>query len=75
MVTSGGCRMLTISRFFIDQDLSFIPHIKQVSRSAFFHLCNIAQIRSILSQDDAEKLVDVFITSRLDYCNSLLSGF
>ncbi len=57
-----------------DQDLSFNSHIQQISRTAFFHLRKIAKIRSILSQKDAEKLVHAFITSRLDYCNSLLSG-
>ena len=57
-----------------DQDLSFSSHIKQISRTAFFHLRNIAKIRGILSQTDAEKLVHAFVTSRLDYCNSLLSG-
>ena len=57
-----------------DQDMSFISHIKQTSRSAYFHLRNIAKIRHILSQNDAEKLVHAFVTSRLDYCNSLLSG-
>ena len=57
-----------------DQDLSFNSHIKQISRTAFFHLRNIAKIRHILSQNDAEKLVHAFVTSRLDYCNSLLSG-
>ncbi len=57
-----------------DQDLSFDSHIKQTSRTAFFHLRNIAKIRPILSQKDAEKLVHAFVTSRLDYCNSLLSG-
>ncbi|XP_039668677.1 uncharacterized protein LOC120566361 [Perca fluviatilis] len=57
-----------------DQDISFNTHLKQTSRTAFFHLRNIAQIRNILSQNDSEKLVHAFVTSRLDYCNSLLSG-
>ena len=33
---------------------------------------NIAKVRHILSQN--EKLVHAFVTSRLDYCNALLSG-
>uniref|UniRef100_A0A8C6LN66 Reverse transcriptase domain-containing protein n=1 Tax=Nothobranchius furzeri TaxID=105023 RepID=A0A8C6LN66_NOTFU len=57
-----------------NQDMSFNSRIKQVCRFSFFHLRNIAKIRSILSRSDAEKLVYAFITSRLDYCNSLLSG-
>ncbi|XP_068184064.1 uncharacterized protein [Antennarius striatus] len=57
-----------------DQDLSFNTHIKQVSRTAFFHLRNIAKIRHILKRSDAEKLIHAFITSRLDYCNALFSG-
>ncbi|XP_070400467.1 uncharacterized protein, partial [Nothobranchius furzeri] len=57
-----------------DQDMSFKSQVSQVCRISFFHLRNIAKIRSILSRSDAEKLVHAFITSRLDYCNSLLSG-
>ncbi|KAI3367040.1 hypothetical protein L3Q82_009670 [Scortum barcoo] len=57
-----------------DQDMSFDTHIKHISRSAFYHLRNIAKIRHFLSQSDAEKLVHAFVSSRLDYCNSLLSG-
>ncbi|KAI5615828.1 hypothetical protein C0J50_8760, partial [Silurus asotus] len=34
----------------------------------------IAKIRNMMSLQDAEKLVDAFVTSRLDYCNALLSG-
>ncbi|XP_030580839.1 uncharacterized protein LOC115777144, partial [Archocentrus centrarchus] len=57
-----------------DQDMSFNAHIKQICRTAFLHLRNISKIRNILSQSDAEKLIHAFITSRVDYCNSLLSG-
>ncbi|KAI5629767.1 hypothetical protein C0J50_2268, partial [Silurus asotus] len=37
-------------------------------------LRNIAKIRNMMSLQDAEKLVHAFVTSRLDYCNALLSG-
>ncbi|XP_057690967.1 uncharacterized protein LOC130915167, partial [Corythoichthys intestinalis] len=57
-----------------DPDLSFKAHIKQTCRTAFFHLRNIAKIRNILSKSDAEKLIHAFVTSRLDYCNSLLAA-
>uniref|UniRef100_A0A3B1JNM0 Reverse transcriptase domain-containing protein n=1 Tax=Astyanax mexicanus TaxID=7994 RepID=A0A3B1JNM0_ASTMX len=57
-----------------DPILSFDAHICSIVKIAFFHLRNIAKIRSILSLDDAEKLVHAFITSRLDYCNALLAG-
>uniref|UniRef100_A0A674E7E7 Reverse transcriptase domain-containing protein n=1 Tax=Salmo trutta TaxID=8032 RepID=A0A674E7E7_SALTR len=49
----------------LDPDLSFEEHIKTVSRTAFFHLRNIAKIRNFLSKNDAEKLIHAFVTSRL----------
>ncbi|XP_064195336.1 uncharacterized protein LOC135256955 [Anguilla rostrata] len=58
----------------IDPDLSFETHVKNISRIAFFQLRNIAKIRHVLSVGDAEKLIHAFVTSRLDYCNALLSG-
>ena len=58
----------------MDPDLSFEYHIKQITRTALFHLRNIAKIRKFLSKDDAEKLIHAFVTSRLDYCNVLFSG-
>ena len=44
----------------------FVPYIKQVPRAAFFHLRNIMKIRNILSQEDAKKLVHLFVMSGLD---------
>ncbi|XP_060758375.1 uncharacterized protein LOC132869034, partial [Neoarius graeffei] len=58
----------------IDPSLSFETHIDNITRIAFFHLRNIAKIRNLMSLHDAEKLVHAFVTSRLDYCNALLSG-
>ena len=54
-----------------DPDLSFEPHIKKVTQSAFYHLRNISKIKSFLSTPDLSKVIHALIFSRLDYCNSL----
>ncbi len=58
----------------LDSNLSFENHISHVTKTAFFHLKNIAKLRNMLTISDAEKLVHAFMTSRLDYCNALLGG-
>ncbi len=59
----------------LETDLSFSSHVKAVTKSAFHdHLKNIARIRCFVSSHDLEKLVHLFITSRVDYCNGLLTG-
>ncbi|XP_066556392.1 uncharacterized protein LOC136747362, partial [Amia ocellicauda] len=57
-----------------DHNLSFESHIQNVSRSSFLQLRNIARLRQFLSLQDTEKLIHAFVTSRLDYCNAILSG-
>ena len=59
----------------LDPDPSFDEHIKTVSTTAFFRLCNIVKIRNFLSKNNAEKCIHAFVTSRLDYCNALLSSY
>ena len=49
-------------------------HTKNVCRSAYFELRRISTIRHLLSADSTKTLVSAFVLSRLDYCNSLLSG-
>ena len=49
-------------------------HINNLCRSAHFTIRNIARIRPLLTQSAAEKLVHAFVTTKLDYCNSLLFG-
>ncbi len=54
--------------------LSSLPHISSLTKSAFFHLRNIARLHPFLNINDAETLVHAFITSRLDYYISLFYG-
>ncbi len=65
---------VTIIGVILETDLSFSSHVKAVTKSAYYHLKNIARIRCFVSSHDLEKLVHAFITSRVDYCNGLLTG-
>ncbi len=56
----------------LETDLSFSIHVKAVTKSAYYHLKNIARIRCFVSSQDLEKLVHAFISSREDYCKGLL---
>ena len=48
--------------------------ISSVCKSAYFHLRNIERIQKYLTESAVHSLVHAFVTSRIDYCNSLLSG-
>ena len=58
----------------IDSDLTFSSHIKSITKTAFYQLKNISRVKGFMSQTDQEKLIHAFISSRLEYCNGLLTG-
>ena len=60
---------------WLDSNLSMGDHITKTSSAAFYYLYNIRRIRKYLSKECTETLIHAFISSRLDYCNSLLYGF
>ncbi|KAI5089818.1 hypothetical protein C0J45_19953, partial [Silurus meridionalis] len=62
-VSVSACTAVKYLGVIIDPSLSFESHL----------YINIAKIRNMMLQD-AEKLVHAFVTSRLDYCNAVLSG-
>lgn len=57
-----------------DEHLTMSSHVNDICRSASLSLRNIGRVRKYLDQNSTECLVHAFITSRLDYCNSLLYG-
>ena len=49
-------------------------HVQKVCKTCYYHLRQLRSIRGSLSADSSSALVRAFISSRLDYCNSLLTG-
>ena len=58
----------------LDSALRLDTHINQICASSYNKLRNIARIRRFLTQDVAQTIVHAFVTSKLDYCNSLFYG-
>lgn len=50
---------------------SFNKEINSVVKTNFFQMRALAQIKNVLPSADFEKVIHAFISSRLDYCNSL----
>lgn len=59
---------------WFDSKLTMAQHITKTCNSATYYVYNLRRIRKYLRQDDIKTLVHALVTSRLDYCNSLLYG-
>ena len=58
----------------LNEMLSLNEHILSVCKACFFHIHNLWKIRRYLSHSACVTLVHAFISSKLDFCNSLLYG-
>ena len=57
-----------------DKSLSMVAQVTATCKSAFYRLLKIRLIRKHLTFDATQLLVQALVTSKLDYCNSLLYG-
>ena len=69
--TSTSARNLGM---ILDTKLTGEQHVNKTVQSVFFQLRRLSHIRKFLTQDATETLIHAFVSSRLDYCNSLLYG-
>ena len=65
---SGPCARLVRTEL----KLSLSAHVAALCQSGFYHLRQLHPVLRSLKHEAARTLVQAFISSRLDYCNSLL---
>ena len=59
---------------YFNSTLNMEDFVNKTCMASFFQLRNIRHIRPFLDASTAEKVVHAFVSSRIDYCNSLLYG-
>ena len=57
-----------------DSTCSLREHVSKLCKSVNYNLYSVGKIRKYLDTKTAEKIINSTVTSRLDYCNSLLYG-
>ena len=71
LTTTAKARSLGV---VIDDNMIFDVHISDICRSSFYRLRNLSKIRKYLTRESSKIAMHAFITSKLDYCISLLYG-
>ena len=57
-----------------DKNFNFRSQISAICSSCIYHIRDLRRIRRHLDLDSAKLLANALVSSRFDYCNSLLSG-
>ena len=58
----------------LDCNMKMEKQVNYVSKVSYFHLRNISRVRNRLNRNITRTVVNTIVTSRMDYCNSLLSS-
>ena len=59
---------------WFDSNMSMNTHVSKFCSKALYSLYNIRQIGKFLTEESTKTLIHAFVTSLVDYCNSLLYG-
>ena len=68
------CNQVKILGAVLDSRISLSQHTKAVSKSCFYHIRALKQIRGSLDDSTVCTVATALVSSRLDYANSILYG-
>ena len=71
IISSAAVKNLGV---IFDNEMTLTSHANAVVKMCFYQLRQLRTIRRFISVDAAKTLVNSFIASRVDYCNSLFHG-
>ncbi len=71
VVSTPSARNLGV---WLDASLKFDAQVNKICQSCFFNIKKLARIRRYLTPQSAAVLGAAIVASRLDYCNSVLTG-
>jgi hypothetical protein len=80
LLAAHTCQLIPVSNqlkllgVILDRTLSFDKHVQYVIKSCNYHLLALRHIRHLLTRDVANTLACSLVSTRIDYCNSLLYG-
>jgi hypothetical protein len=57
-----------------DNNMIMETHINNICKSSYFYIHLLGELQKLLDNETIAMLTHAFVTSRLDYCNSLLYG-
>jgi len=58
----------------LDSQLTPANHVAALSHSCFFYIQQLKSIKQSLTPEAMKTLVYAFISSQIDYCNSMFTG-
>lgn len=59
---------------YLDSCLTLTDHVSRTIQSCFYQLRQLKHVRRIVDDDTFNSLLHSFVSSRIDYCNSILHG-
>jgi hypothetical protein len=57
-----------------DNNMSMENHVNNICKTSYFYIRLLGKLRKLLDKETGAMITHAFVTSRLDYCNSLLYG-